>query len=308
MLVNVSNGVPILEDIEAAVTREASVPDTLVHEMASSTGELPKEDREVVLEAIALGMNIINAPLEYLGDDLETSSAADSAKVKIRDIRKPRPSKDLRLFDGSVSNVKAIRIAVLGTDCAIGKRARATAQAKALSARVIKTVLVGTGLTGLDAGRKHGIAMDAVPQQFCRGEIERAIVAAAYAENLDVIQIEGQGALSHPAFCISAFILRDTQSQGIILQNAPKGPHRCDFPTSPMPDPKSEFAVIKSFADTRLVGLATNHEAITDAEGGLAIDTLSRNIGVPVTNAWTRSDVHLDDFPQLRPVPLVAAA
>jgi uncharacterized NAD-dependent epimerase/dehydratase family protein len=50
--------------------------------------------------------------------------------------------------------------------------------------------------------------MDAVPPQFCCGELEGAIVAASEAEQPDVILIEGQGALSHPAFCTSAFILR----------------------------------------------------------------------------------------------------
>ncbi|MFQ6548130.1 DUF1611 domain-containing protein [Aestuariibius sp. 2305UL40-4] len=312
VLDNVSNGIPILEDIEAAVMREASIPDTLIYGMAPSTGKLSEEDREVILDAIALGMNIVSGLHEYLGDDLAISTAAHAANVTIRDIRKPRPSKDMRLFDGSVSDVTAIRIAILGTDCAIGKRTTATVLATALNARGIKTILVGTGQTGLMQGAKYGIAMDAVPPQFCCGELERVIVAASDGEDPDVILIEGQGALSHPAFCTSAFILRGSQPQGVILQHAPKRPHRCDFPAFPMPDPKSEIVLIEAFAETRVVGLTINHEAMTDAEVGLAIETLSRDLGIPVTDALTRPDVHLTDmvlaaFPQLRTVPLVAA-
>jgi uncharacterized NAD-dependent epimerase/dehydratase family protein len=243
---------------------------------------------------------------------INKTSAADAANVTIRDIRKPRPSKDMRLFDGSVSEVKAIRIAVLGTDCAIGKRTTATILARELNARGIKTVLVGTGQTGLMQGAKYGIAMDAVPPQFCCGELERVIVAASHGDDPDVILIEGQGALSHPAFCTSAFILRGSQPQAVVLQHAPKRAHRCDFPTMPMPEPKSEIALIEAFADTTVIGITINHEAMTDAEVGRAIDSLSRDLGIPVTDALTRPEVHLADmvlatFPQLRPVPLVAA-
>lgn len=306
------NGIPMVEDLEAAVTREVHIPDTLIYGMAPSTGKMSHADREVVLDAIALGMNIVCGLHEYLGDDPEISSAADATNVTIRDIRKPRPSKDMRLFDGSVSDVKAIRVAVLGTDCAIGKRTTATVLAKALNERGIKTVLVGTGQTGLMQGAKYGIAMDAVPPQFCCGELERVIVAASHGDEPDVILIEGQGALSHPAFCTSAFILRGSQPQAVILQHAPKRAHRCDFPTMPMPEPKSEIALIEAFADTRVIGITINHEAMTGAEVGHAIDSLSRDLGVPVTDALTRPGAHLADmvmtaFPQLRPVPLVAA-
>ncbi|WP_299553701.1 DUF1611 domain-containing protein [uncultured Tateyamaria sp.] len=312
VLDNVSNGIPIVANINAALAREATTPDTLIYGMAPSTGTLSPTDREVVLDAIARGMNIVSGLHEYLGDDAQISSAARAASVTIRDIRKPRPSKDMRLFDGSVARVKAIRIAVLGTDCAIGKRTTATVLAKALNARGIKTVLVGTGQTGLMQGAKYGIAMDAVPPQFCCGELERVIVEASDGEEPDVILIEGQGALSHPAFCTSAFILRGSQPQGVILQHAPKRAHRCDFPNFPMPNADSEITLIEAFAGTRVVGVTINHEGMTDAEVSQAIETLSRDLGIPVTDALTRPEEQLTDmvlaaFPQLRPAPLVAA-
>lgn len=311
VLDNVSNAIPIVQDLEAAVTREAHIPDSLIYGMAPSTGKMSSADREVVLDAIALGMNIVNGLHEYFGDDAEISNAAEAANVTIRDIRKPRPSKDMRLFDGSVSRVKAIRIAVLGTDCAIGKRTTATILARELNTRGIKTVLVGTGQTGLMQGAKYGIAMDAVPPQFCCGELERVIVAASRGDEPAVIVIEGQGALSHPAFCTSAFILRGSQPHGVVLQHAPKRAHRCDFPSMPVPGPKSEITLIEAFADTRVIGITLNHEAMTGTEVDRAIDSLSRDLGVPVTDALTRPEVHLSDmvlaaFPQLRPVPLVA--
>lgn len=221
VLDGVTNNIPIFSDLEAAVIHEPTIPNTMIYGMAPSTGKLSSTDRAVVLDAIALGMNIVSGLHEYLSEDVEIAAFAKSKNVTIRDIRKPKPSKDMRLFDGRVADVKAVRIAVLGTDCAIGKRTTATVLARALNALGIKTVLVGTGQTGLMQGAKYGVAMDAVPPQFCCGELEGAIVAASDGEQPDVILVEGQGALSHPAFCTSAFILRGSQPDAVILQHAP---------------------------------------------------------------------------------------
>lgn len=293
VLDDVINDIPILDGLNTAIAREAHVPDTFIYGMAPSTGRLSPADRSVVLDAIARGMNIVSGLHEYLSDDPEIAQAALERRVSIRDIRKPKLSKDMRLFDGSVGNVHALRIAVLGTDCAIGKRTTATVLARALNAKGIKTVLVGTGQTGLMQGAKYGVAMDAVPPQFCCGELEGAIVAASETEQPDVILIEGQGALSHPAFCTSAFILRGSQPDAVILQHAPKRAHRCDFPNMPMPSPASEIALIEAFADTKVIGVTLNHEGMSDAEVTNAISVQTDKLDLPVTDALSRPAAHL---------------
>mgnify|MGYP005988758919 FL=1 len=288
VLDNRVNQIPIFGHLEAAVVHESVTPDTLIYGMAPSTGRLSIVDRGVVLKAIQLGMNIVSGLHEYLCDDTEIASAASDRNVTIRDIRKSKASKDMRLFDGSVADVKALRIAVLGTDCAIGKRTTATVLARALNAQGIKTVLVGTGQTGLMQGAKYGIAMDAVPPQFCCGELEGAIVAASDAEQPDVILIEGQGALSHPAFCTSAFILRGSQPDAVILQHAPKRAHRCDFPNMEMPTSSSEIALIEAFADTKVICVTLNYERRSEGEITDTIAAQSQQLGLPVTDALAR--------------------
>lgn len=313
LLDGVVNGIPVVDDLDAAVRMETVVPDTLIYGMAPSTGKLSGEDRLVILGAIRHGMNIVSGLHEYLDDDPEISAAAKVSQVSIRDIRKPKLSKDMRLFDGSVGAVGAIRIAVLGTDCAIGKRTTATLLASALNAAGIRTVLVGTGQTGLMQGARFGIAMDAVPPQFCCGELEGEVVAAFASDAPDVIVIEGQGALSHPAFCTSAFILRGSQPDAVILQHAPRRPHRCDFPQMPMPDPKSEIALIEAFAPTRVIGMTLNHEDMRDDEIAPALADWKAKLGLPVTDALTRPatellEMVLSAFPELASAPTEAAA
>ena len=293
VLDDVVNLIPIFENLDAAVAHETAVPDTFIYGMAPSTGRLSSGDRSVVQDAIARGMNIVSGLHGYLSDDVEIARAASERAVTIRDIRKPKPSKDMRLFDGSVADVDALRIAVLGTDCAIGKRTTATVLARVLNANGIKAVLVGTGQTGLMQGAKYGVVMDAVPPQFCCGELEGAILAASETEHPDVILIEGQGALSHPAFCTSAFILRRSQPDAVILQHAPKRAHRCDFPNMPMPTPASEIALIEAFADTKVIGITLNHEGMAKAEITSTITAQSQKLGLPVTDALSRPAMHL---------------
>ena len=83
-------------------------------------------------------------------------------------------------------------------------------------------MLVGTGQTSLIQGARYGVALDAVPAQFCAGEMEHAVVDAFERERPDVMVIEGQGALSHPAYLTSAYILRGSRPQAVILQHAPR--------------------------------------------------------------------------------------
>ena len=312
VLDGVDNQIGIFANLKAAVNRQAITPQTMIYGMAPSNGKLSQADRGVILNAIALGMNIVSGLHEYLSDDPEISASAADHDVTIRDIRKPKPSKDMRLFDGSIAGVGALRIAVLGTDCAIGKRTTATVLAQALNAKGIKTVLIGTGQTGLMQGARYGVAMDAVPPQFCCGELEGMIVAASDTEQPDVILIEGQGALSHPAFCTSAFILRGSQPDAVILQHAPKRTHRCDFPTMPMPNPANEIALIEAFADTKVIGLTINHEGMSDAEISTSMESYTRELGLPVTDALSRPasrllSMVLTAYPGLRERTLVAA-
>ena len=208
------------------------------------------------------------------------------------------------MFSGRIYEVTCPRIAVLGTDCAIGKRTTATVLNRALNDRGVKTVLVGTGQTGLIQGARYGVALDAIPSQFCAGELEAKIVEAFENENPDVILIEGQGALSHPAFSTSSFILRGSSPDGVVLQHAPGRSHRCDFEQMAMPIPAKEIHLIQTFADTRVIGLTINHENMTDAEVDAAIMFYELELGIPVTDALTRSPDRLVEmvllaFPKL---------
>lgn len=304
VLGDVPNSIPICSDLNDAISLAGTVPDFFIFGMAPSSGMLSPAERTVVLEAIGRGMSIVNGLHEFLNDDSEFAAARDAHGVTILDVRRPRDKKDLRMFTGRIATVSCPRIAVLGTDGAIGKRTTATILTTALIARGIRAVMIGTGQTGLIQGARYGVALDAIPCQFASGEMESTVVEAFDGEDPDVIIIEGQGALSHPAYLTSAYILRGSQPAGVILQHAPARKMLGDFPLVPMPTPASEINLIQTFADTRVIGLTINHEHMTDAEVTAAITVYELELGIPATDALTRSpgrlvEMVLQAFPEL---------
>ncbi|PVB62889.1 DUF1611 domain-containing protein [Labrenzia sp. 011] len=299
-----ANEIPVFASLDQALAGSSRKPDYFIYGMAPATGMLSPKERKIVLAALGHGMNVVNGLHEFLGDDPEFVAAGAAGNAMIIDVRKPRPKNDLRLFSGAIHDVTCPRIAVLGTDCAIGKRTTASILTRALIARGVRAVMVSTGQTGLMQGGRYGVALDAVPSQFCCGELEATIVDAWKGDDPDVIIVEGQGALSHPAFCTSAFILRGSAPQGVILQHAPHRENRCDFEHMKMPEPKSEIDLIEAFSDTRVIGLTINHENMNDAEIGAAISAYEADLKIPVTDALARPDDRLVDmvfssFPEL---------
>jgi uncharacterized NAD-dependent epimerase/dehydratase family protein len=305
------NGIPCCRDLGDALAEAGFIPDLLIVGVAPTGGLLTTQERMVLLDAMSRGLNIVNGLHEFLNDDPEFAATAAINDVEITDVRRPKAKADLHMFDGSILDVGCPRIAVLGTDGAIGKRTTATILTKALQASGVHAVLVGTGQTSLIQGAFHGVALDAVPAQFVAGELEAAVVGAFEAEHPDVIIVEGQGALSHPTYLSSTAILRGSRPAGVILQHAPARSVISDFPAFPMPTPASEINLIETFADTKVIGLTINHEHMTDSEVSAAIELYELELGLPATDALTRPveclvDMVFAAFPDLRPASIGA--
>jgi uncharacterized NAD-dependent epimerase/dehydratase family protein len=307
------NGIRVCASMDEALALAERVPDVFIFGMAPSTGMLSPAERLLMLDAMSRGMGLVNGLHEFLNDDPEFAAASALHQVTILDVRRPRNKNELRMFSGRISTVTCPRIAILGTDGAIGKRTTATILTTALRARGINAVLINTGQTGIIQGARYGVALDAIPSQFCSGELESTVVDAFEREHPDVIIIEGQGALSHPAYLTSTFILRGGQPNGVILQHAPFRRTLCDFDQIPMPTPESEIKLIQTFAETTVIGLTINHEGMTDAEVGTAIVDSERDLGIPVTDALTRSpdllvEMVIRAFPEIERNPTAGAA
>src|SRR5687767_1481460 len=85
-----ANGIPVCADLAAAVGLPGEAPEVFIFGMAPSSGMLSPLEREVVLDAIARRMDVVNGLHEFLNDDPQFASAAAQHGVTILDVRRPR--------------------------------------------------------------------------------------------------------------------------------------------------------------------------------------------------------------------------
>jgi uncharacterized NAD-dependent epimerase/dehydratase family protein len=158
---------------------------------------------------------------------------------------------------------------------------------KALNQLGIKSVMVATGQTSLMQGATYGASMDALVSQFAIGEIEHAVVQAFERENPDIILVEGQSAVSHPAFMSSVGILKGSMPDGIILQHPPARKVRCDFPHLMMPTLESEIQLIEAISQSQVLAITLSHEDLTDEIILKTIEEYESRYRLPTTDVLT---------------------
>jgi len=262
----IKNGIPIFGSMDKAIENLDVVPEFFIYGIAPLSTYLDVSQRDIIFSAMKKGMNIVNGLPEFLTEDKEFKQKAQKYNVQITDVRKPPHRKDLHLFTGRIINVNIPIITVMGTDCAVGKRTTALRLVEALKQKGLNASFVTTGQTGLLQGSKFGVAVDVLTSGYSTGEVENAVVSAYEQDDPDIIVVEGQGALSHPAFNSSIAILRGAMPSAIIVQHPPKREYRCDFLNFPMPTLESEIELLELFTKSKVIAITLNHEDMTDSE------------------------------------------
>ncbi|MGG3449265.1 DUF1611 domain-containing protein [Domibacillus aminovorans] len=260
------NGIPIFESLEHAIETLAYLPNHFIYGIAPAEAFLKKDERAIVMKAMELKMDIVNPLHEFFTEDAEFLNQSIQYGVTIQDIRKPPQSKDLHLFSGRILDIQTPIVAVLGTDSAVGKRTTSIILEAALLEKGLNVAFVATGQTGIIQGAKYGVAIDAMPLQFMIGEIENQIMKAYDEEHPDIIIVEGQGALSHPAYVSSCGIIRGSRPGAVIIQHPPKRKNLGDFGFMKMPTIKSEIELVENFSSSKVIAITINHENMSDEE------------------------------------------
>ncbi len=186
-------GVPIVGSVNDSLDFR---PTTAIVGVATQGGRFPPEWRELLKSCIGKGLHVENGLHEFLADDPELVELAARNGVELRDLR--RPPADLNVPTGANLTIPARIVLTVGSDCAIGKMTVSLELDRAARARGIESRFVPTGQTGI-AIAGWGIAVDAVISDFIAGAAERLVVEG-HERGGELLQVEGQGAVTHPAY------------------------------------------------------------------------------------------------------------
>jgi len=299
------NGILIYKDLDDAIKHIDKPIEVFIYGIAPLSGDFSKGDIQLMENAMQKSMNIVSGMHTFLSDNEAFMQKAKQYGVKVTDVRKFANKNLKRVFSGDILKVKAPRIAVLGTDGAIGKRTTATVLTNALNEAGLKAVMISTGQTGLMQGAKYGAPMDAIPGHFAAGVVEGEILKAWENEHPDIFIVEGQGALTHPGYLSSCAISRGSQASGVILQYAPTREVMGDYPNFAMPTLEYAIELNELFTRSPVLAITINHEKMDDQmlkETIVAYETTYNRPTADILKMGANKVVEaiLQHFPQLK--------
>ena len=221
---------------------------------------------------------------ELLSDDAEFKALASKSKTTIYDIRKPKTIDELSFWSGKILDLKIPKIAVLGTDCATGKRTVCQFLVQDLSESDIKTEVIYTGQTGFLQGFKHGFIHDSTLNDFVSGELEKAILECADECSPEIILIEGQSSLRNPSGPCGSELLLSGDVDGVILVHPFDREYFDNFEDvgCVLPSLEDEINLIKTYGKN-VMGVCINSKQEIDAL------KLQNELKIPVVNPMNES-------------------
>jgi uncharacterized NAD-dependent epimerase/dehydratase family protein len=274
--------VPVFGSVPDMLEAGGERPDWCVVGVATAGGVLPAALRTDLLAAAGAGMSLVNGLHMPLGGDAEIAATVERNGGRIVDIRAPRPVSELRFWTGEVLGLSTPRIAVLGMDCAVGKRTTCALLVQACREAGLGAEMVYTGQTGWLQGLPYGFIFDATPNDFVCGELEGAILRCSREAAPDVIFLEGQSGLRNPSGPCGSELILAGGADRVILQHAPgRACYEINNVQRPIPPVAEEIELIRLLgADVLAVTL--NDRDLTDDEAETARAKLAAELPVPV--------------------------
>ncbi len=277
-------GIPVVASLEAALRlrgADGRGPTHLVIGLAPDGGRLPEAGRAVVAAALAAGLDVDSGLHDFLNDDPELAGLAARHGRRLRDVRRTPPRSELHFFDGRIAQVQALKVAVLGTDSAVGKRTTAWLLVDACRAAGRRAELVGTGQTAWLQGAKHSLILDSLINDFVSGEIEHAVWSCWEDGRPDVIVLEGQGSLLNPAYPGGFELLAAGRPDVVVMQHAPARREYDGFPGHAMHDLNTQIRAVELISGRRVAAVTINHEELDAAGVEQARAAIAAETGLP---------------------------
>jgi uncharacterized NAD-dependent epimerase/dehydratase family protein len=204
-------GFPVVGTVEEALQLG---PTTALVGVVTAGGRFPPAWRELLKLCIESGLDVENGLHEFISEDAELAALAESHGVELRDLRKPPPGLNVSTGENLSHDRKVVL--TVGSDCAIGKMTVALELDAELRRREVRSEFVPTGQTGI-AIAGWGLSIDAVVADFLAGASEQ-LVLEGISRGGEVLLVEGQGSLLHPAYSgVTLGLLHGSAPHALVL-------------------------------------------------------------------------------------------
>ena len=278
------NGIPVVESLDEALlsaSKHGHIVSSFIVGLAPDGGRMPEEALQTVISALKSKLNIVSGLHDFLTDNEQLVNLAAKKQCELLDIRKPPHRSSLHFFSGKIQEVKCPKIAILGTDSAIGKRTTAWHLVHAFRDNGFRVELIGTGQTAWMQGARYTLILDSLVNDFVSGEIEHAVHQAWIHESPDLIVIEGQGSLLNPAYPGGYEILAAGRPDFIVLQHAPRRKEYDGFPGYPIQNLKHQIEAIEIISGKKVIAITINHEGMAREDISKECKRVEEESGLP---------------------------
>jgi uncharacterized NAD-dependent epimerase/dehydratase family protein len=274
--------IPVFGTISDFVKKSKVKADFCIIGVATKGGVIPDSLRIMLREALENDLGLVNGLHDYVSDHPDLAELAKAKGLQLIDVRRPKKFKDLHFWSGRIAEVRCPKIAVLGTDCALGKRTTTRFLTEAMRKAGFKAEMIYTGQTGWMQGAKYGFIFDSTLNDFISGEMEHAIVQCWEEVKPDIVFIEGQSSLRNPSGPAGAEWIVSAAAEGVVLQHNPARKQYKDMEFYPayIPNLKDEVAMIKAYgADT--LAITVNSAKMTEKEARESAAAYQKELGIP---------------------------
>ena len=272
---------PIVASLEEAIELSPPAsPTSILVGLAPAGGRLPGEWMGTLRAAADAGLEIVSG--------LHQRLAPEFPGKPVWDVREP--PKGIPLFSGAGFGVEPKVALTVGTDTAIGKMTATLEVERAAKETGVKAEFVATGQTGvIIAG--WGICVDAVVSDFVAGASEQLVLEAAKAEP-EIVLVEGQGSLGHPAYSgVTLGLLHGSCPDCLILCAAATDEEV--FAGVPRPAPAHAARLYEEVAaltkPAPVVAVSVNTKGLGDAEAEEFVARVADETGLPAADPFRGS-------------------
>lgn len=275
--------IPVYTTIDEFAKTSKQVAKYCIIGVATKGGVIPDSLRAILKDGLVHGYGLVNGLHEYISDIPELADFARARGLEIIDVRKPKKFKDLHFWSGKIKNVHCPKIAVLGTDCALGKRTTTRFLTEAMRKAGFRAEMIYTGQTGWMQGAKYGFVFDSTLNDFISGEMEHAVVQCWEEAKPDIIFIEGQSSLRNPSGPAGAEWIVSADANAAVIQHNPPRKQYKDMEYYPayIPEIQDEIALIKIYG-APTVAITVNTAKMTEQEAREYATQKEKELGIPV--------------------------